>query len=769
MLRCPVYLIAATVAGLFTVVCTFEPAFCQQSPGTQEVAEKESLPPLPPFTIDQLELLIRHGVSSLDILDECESRGFDFLPDQEAVDRLKRAGADPYFLNEFFHHSKDETLLQLAKEFGQVVKEENWEKAISICNKIIVLVPRFPVPYRTRAMAKAKLGQFKDAIEDLQIYAHFNAGNSNKDVWIPIAKLALECQQLNQADFTLTRYLEMLPVPDASATLVRGQVRQAQMRYREAIQDFRTTLTLVPVNPEPYGRLAFLLASVPNEDLQDFSTAKTLSETAVRLLKSLKDPGTEVQVSVHLAVAAVAARLEKFDDAAEALRKAIAIDDRPEWNRYLDDVTRKQPISLPPEDIRRTTLDNLIVSLHSDMVRLPAPPENEQGQPKLRPFLISRHEVTRQEWAAVMGEFPPDNPDLPMDFISYQDVQIFLERLNRRIGSHVAVFRLPTEQEWEYAARGDGEGEWFFGNDVDQLGDFAWYAANSEQKVHPISTKKPNSFGLYDVYGNVAELCDPVTQMDLPDSGADRSEPPPSNTGHWVIARGGNFTMTASSCRTESSIRLPQRERLKGVGFRLAASVLPDLKVHIEKITQPPEGFDRAIEELRRQIASARFSNAKTLLNNRLIALLYVKIMSDLEEKRYRDAIVSLHQILEIEQSAGNAWAIISRINLAWIYATCELPEVRNPEEAIHQANQALGLQFMYNPNNRPTWEVYSAMAAAHAERGEFDKAIQRENQAIPLAPDERKEELRARLKSYESKAPVRSGTLLIDPFKEKD
>ena len=122
-----------------------------------------------------------------------------------------------------------------------------------------------------------------------------------------------------------------------------------------------------------------------------------------------------------------------------------------------------------------------------------------------RPFYLGIYPVTQRQWEAVMGSNPShfQGPEHPVEQVSWDKVQEFIRSLNTHEGR--ALYRLPTEAEWEYAARAGATGAYCFGDNVIQLSQYAWDADNAKGTTHPVGQLQPNSWGLYDMHGNVCE------------------------------------------------------------------------------------------------------------------------------------------------------------------------------------------------------------------------------------------------------------------------
>ena len=179
-------------------------------------------------------------------------------------------------------------------------------------------------------------------------------------------------------------------------------------------------------------------------------------------------------------------------------------------------------------------------------------------------YYIGKCEVTIGLWKAVMGNNPTYNKNekLPVDIVSWDDCQEFIKKLNEITGEN---FRLPTEAEWEFAARGGNKSRGYKYSGSDDEGKVGWIQNNAGAKTHPVATKVPNELGIYDMCGNVSEWCQDY-YADY--SGESRKNPTGPATGYSRVRRGGgwSYVNTPVWYRTNSAPNF----RWEGIGFRLA-------------------------------------------------------------------------------------------------------------------------------------------------------------------------------------------------------
>ena len=187
----------------------------------------------------------------------------------------------------------------------------------------------------------------------------------------------------------------------------------------------------------------------------------------------------------------------------------------------------------------------------------------------LSDYYIGETEVTQELWEAVMGSNPSyfsGNPQRPVEKVSWNDCQEFITRLNELTGKN---FRLPTEAEWEYAARGGNESQGYKYSGSNTIGNVAWYRDNSSSATHNVKTKSPNELGIYDMSGNVWEWCE--DRYGSYSSGSQTNPTGPSS-GFSRVLRGGSCYSYAKGCRVSLRGSRDSDTRFNGSGFRLAFS-----------------------------------------------------------------------------------------------------------------------------------------------------------------------------------------------------
>lgn len=175
-------------------------------------------------------------------------------------------------------------------------------------------------------------------------------------------------------------------------------------------------------------------------------------------------------------------------------------------------------------------------------------------------FKIGETEVTQALWKAVMGSNPSNftgNDERPVEFVSWNACQTFINKLNDLTGKQ---FRLPTEAEWEYAARGGNQSKNYTYSGSNNIDDVAWYSENSGGQTHPVKQKQPNELGIYDMSGNVLEWTSDWYSEDYSS---------PRNSSDRVF-RGGSWIGNSYSCRVVNRESRSPYNTFINLGLRLA-------------------------------------------------------------------------------------------------------------------------------------------------------------------------------------------------------
>lgn len=189
----------------------------------------------------------------------------------------------------------------------------------------------------------------------------------------------------------------------------------------------------------------------------------------------------------------------------------------------------------------------------------------------LTPYFIGKTEVTQELWEAIMGDNPSNNksPRHPVEQVSYEDCKAFIGKLNLLTE---VEFSLPTEAQWEYAARGGRDGGYRYAGTTQHLNEFAWYNDNSDGETHDVATKRPNGLGLFDMSGNVSEWCNDwwgdYPRIDL-------VNPVGPSSGPAHILRGGNYACPDVILRVSHRMGGTPNSSNEAFGLRLAIEVTP--------------------------------------------------------------------------------------------------------------------------------------------------------------------------------------------------
>ncbi|MEZ4825771.1 MAG: formylglycine-generating enzyme family protein [Bacteroidia bacterium] len=208
--------------------------------------------------------------------------------------------------------------------------------------------------------------------------------------------------------------------------------------------------------------------------------------------------------------------------------------------------------------------------------------DNEKPVHRVRvsSFYIGKYPVTQALWQVVIGNNPSrfKGGGHPVENVSWDDAQIFIQKLNEKTGK---TYRLPTEAEWEFAARGGLHSEGYLYVGSDKLKEVGWYEGNSGRETQPVGQKYPNELAIYDMSGNVWEWCDDWYSGEYYQKCAERDvveNPTGPENGSLRVLRGGSWFSYPRTCRVAYRLNASPGYRGYDLGFRLALSAPNDEK-----------------------------------------------------------------------------------------------------------------------------------------------------------------------------------------------
>ena len=367
------------------------------------------------------------------------------------------------------------------------------------------------------------------------------------EIQLKINRLQAEAAELTKIAFNFENYMESFL---GSFQTLLGNVAKVDKDLSGAMQEIKQIAEMavsqqagnLPMNDRSSQKiLDFLVASDLKKDrLLDALENSRNANGEVEFDYRLKSANTETSLEVCLENIQTYVQHE-LSPVLEA-KKA-----KEEQERAAAELRRQQEeqLALQRQQEARERSQALFRELNLELVDIPSgsftmgsndyDDEKNPHQVTLKAFQMSKYPITQKQYQAVIGKNPSNfkrDENYPVECVSWHDAVRFCEELSKRIGQKV---KLPTEAQWEYACRAGSTGKYCFGDDVSELGNYAWYNKNSAGKTHPVGEKLANSWGLHDMHGNVWEWCEDVWHENY--NGA------PTNGSAWLT--GGDHSRRA--------------------------------------------------------------------------------------------------------------------------------------------------------------------------------------------------------------------------------
>ena len=410
---------------------------------------------------------------------------------------------------------------------------------------------------------KREISELKDRIEkilknkqDLAEHAEsLKEVNEESDIDKKIAKLKEEIKK-HPNDYPAEGYYEL------------GLAQSENGEIDHAVSNFMIAIDRKPDYAEAYHALAKAYCNK-----SDYKKAWEYIEKAI-LLKPEDSEMLMTRCQIYKNKGLIEEAKQDAEHGIELAKKAGNGGLLTDFRRLQDELSGIKDTDEPPIDISVGKETFRMVKVKGGVFTMGATSEQEDEafsvefpahRVLLNGYYIGETVVTQGLWKEVMGSNPSyfQGDNLPVEMVSWEDAQAFIGKLNEMTRR---TFRLPTEAEWEYAARG-GKKSWGYkysgSNNLDEV---AWYWGNSEKKTHPVKGKKANELGLYDMSGNVWEWC---RDWYGSYSGGTQADPQGSSFGTYHVDRGGSWHCYARGCRVSNRYDFTPTNGKNGLGFRL--------------------------------------------------------------------------------------------------------------------------------------------------------------------------------------------------------
>ncbi len=729
----------------------------------------------PPLKLEQVLDMVAAELNSVDILVEAKSRGLAFIVSADVIKQLQERGADDLLLNWLGLYS-----VELRPLYASCLSEQQQKRparVIEVSTELLERSPRLLPIYFIRGGAYRVQNKLSEAATDFRqaLTIHHNSSRAR----VLLAETLIAQHETDDAITQLNWVLEHRSAagiqdwPTAHRLLAEAYLQRRE--YQLASRELHTALwqlpfpnaesvTLLPDLEDHMSVLARLLALCPDPTVASPADAIEIAN----LMKKLATNKEQQQVAL-LRLAEGQAAAGQFDEAVVTQKAAEIISTGVSTESIHERLAQYQKKQLPLLPAGKATADSTtkpMISAFSTatfldrMKKLGESPSavSPGAGSAIKPFWIGQYEVTRGEWATVLGLPQPASPELPVDRVSWDDCQAFLKQLNAKSPSGGPQFRLPTDAEWKFAAQAGTSKAFFFGDDAAKLAVYGWYADRGNRAPKKGGQLRENSWGLFDIYGNVAEWCQDEVSLATNSHELKTSIP-------FRLVAGGSYLSSALQCRADNAGFARQNEARRGLGLRLVADHPEggNLSVDVPSTatTKPPTpthraGLNLAIDSARSTLESEVFQ--RPWLQEKLFTLLYLQACVRSSMNDVDSAITNLRALIREMPDDNSPLMHLTRCHLAWIQCT---RESATPEQ-IAEARKIV--ETSLTRSEFKLWIGYLTQSVVLAAAGEYEDAARRATQANDLAPQQFKPICAEQLQAINGKKSAMSREFPISP-----